>query len=112
MAVQPGKRPAGSVRRVLLKLSGEALAESGSGIDAQRLSALAAEIRALVDGGGQLAVVLGGGNLLRGAALQTVGMDRVTADHMGMLATIMNGLAFRDLLERSGVAAEVFSGTR
>lgn len=102
-------RPGGSARRVLLKLSGEALAQSGSGIDPQRLNAMAAEIAAVVADGVQLAVVLGGGNLLRGAALQAAGMDRVTADHMGMLATIMNGLAFRDLLERSSVAAQVFS---
>jgi uridylate kinase len=105
------------LRRALLKLSGEALAPPGSsgkpgppepagfGIDPGFVRGLAVEIRSLIEAGGQLAVVLGGGNLFRGAALQAAGMDRVTADQMGMLATIMNGLAFRDLLARSGVPA-------
>ncbi len=99
--------------RVLLKLSGEALApgeESGGfGIDPEILDDLAAEIAGLMAAGGQLAVVLGGGNLFRGAALQAAGMDRVTGDHMGMLATIMNGLAFRDLLIRRGIGAILLS---
>lgn len=103
---QTPSRPA---HRLLLKLSGEALGAGGSGIDPQCLQAMAVEIRALLRDGGQLAVVLGGGNLLRGAALQASGMDRVTADHMGMLATVINGLAFRDLLKRNGVPAEIFS---
>ena len=101
------------MRRVLLKLSGEALSPGGDaggfGIDPEILDQMAAEIGALVAAGGQLAVVLGGGNLFRGAALQAAGMDRVTGDHMGMLATIMNGLAFRDLLERRGIDAALFS---
>lgn len=101
------------MRRVLLKLSGEALSPGGEsggfGIDPGILEEMAAEIGALMAAGGQLAVVLGGGNLFRGAELQAAGMDRVTGDHMGMLATIMNGLAFRDLLERRGIAAALFS---
>jgi uridylate kinase len=101
------------VRRVLLKLSGEALspgAEAGGfGIDPDILEQMATEIGGLMAAGGQLAVVLGGGNLFRGAALQAAGMDRVTGDHMGMLATIMNGLAFRDLLDRRGIDAVLFS---
>lgn len=100
-----------SGQRFVLKLSGEALAPEagGFGIDPQTLDDMAAEIGRLRAAGGQLAVVLGGGNLFRGAALQAAGMDRVTGDHMGMLATIMNGLAFRDLLKRRGVTASLFS---
>ena len=100
---------------MLLKLSGEALAPGGSdsaagfGIDPEVLKALTREIQSLLKAGGQLAVVLGGGNLFRGAALQAAGMDRVTGDQMGMLATIMNGLAFKDLLTRSGTGAVLFS---
>jgi len=99
---------------VLLKLSGEALAPTstdagGFGIDPEILEGLAGEMAGLLAAGGQLAVVLGGGNLFRGAALQAAGMDRVTGDHMGMLATIMNGLAVRDLLTRRGLAVSLFS---
>ncbi len=102
------------MRRVLLKLSGEALAPrssaaGGFGIDPEILEALAREMQGLVASGGQLAVVLGGGNLFRGAQLQAAGMDRVTGDQMGMLATIMNGMAFRDLLRRRGLDAALFS---
>ncbi|MEM8767491.1 MAG: UMP kinase [Pseudomonadota bacterium] len=101
------------MRRVLLKLSGEALADSGAdggfGISPAILDALAEEMAGLLKAGGELAVVLGGGNLFRGAALQAAGMDRVTGDHMGMLATIMNGLAFKDLLKRRGVPVALFS---
>ena len=98
------------MRRLLLKLSGEALAgEAGWGIDPSIVARLCGEIAAVVRGGVQVGLVLGGGNLFRGAALQAAGLDRVTGDHMGMLATVMNGLAFRDLLRRAGVAAEVFT---
>lgn len=96
--------------RLLLKLSGEALAGSeGFGIDPAILTSLALEIRSYVDAGGELGIVLGAGNLLRGATLERSGMDRVTADHMGMLATVMNALAFRDLLRQNQQPAEVFS---
>ena len=98
------------MRRLLLKLSGEALAGSeGFGIDPAVLTRLAIEIRELVRNGGQLGVVLGAGNLMRGATLERAGMDRVTADHMGMLATVMNALAFRELLVQNEQPAEVFS---
>jgi len=98
------------LRRLLLKLSGEALAGSeGFGIDPAVLTKLALEIRDLVSNGGELGIVLGAGNLMRGATLERAGMDRVTADHMGMLATVMNALAFRDLLCQNNQPAEVFS---
>jgi len=97
--------------RLLLKLSGEALAAgSAGGIDAHRLARLAAEISKARELGARIAVVLGAGNLFRGAGLAAAGMDRVTADHMGMLATCMNGLALRDALTRHGVPAGIWSG--
>ena len=97
--------------RLLLKLSGEALAGGAAGgIDPTILARLAAQIRAATQLGARIAVVLGGGNLFRGRALAEAGMDRVTADHMGMLATCMNGLAMRDTLVRHGVPARVWSG--
>lgn len=96
--------------RLLLKLSGEALASpDGGAIDPALLAGLAAEIAAFVAAGGQLGIVLGGGNLLRGATLAKSGVDRITADHMGMLATIMNGLACRDILLRESVPTTLFS---
>ena len=96
--------------RLLLKLSGEALASAAGGaIDPRVVDGMAAEIAAFVATGGQLAVVLGGGNLLRGAVLARSGVDRITADHMGMLATIMNGLAFRDILLRKGVPCALYA---
>ncbi len=97
-------------KRVLLKLSGEALiGEEGFGIDPKVLDRMALEIGQLVGIGIQVGLVLGGGNLFRGAALNAAGMDRVTGDHMGMLATVMNGLAMRDALERSSIATRVMS---
>ena len=97
--------------RLLLKLSGEALAGGAAGgIDAQVLDGLAARIGEARQLGARIAVVLGGGNLFRGARLAEVGIDRVTADHMGMLATCMNGLALRDALARHGVPARAWSG--
>ncbi len=96
--------------RLLLKLSGEALAgPDGDPIHTAGVAGLVQEIRELVASGGQLAVVLGGGNLLRGASLAQQGVDRISADHMGMLATIMNGIAFRDALQRGGVRAALFA---
>ncbi|MAA64473.1 MAG: UMP kinase [Alteromonadaceae bacterium] len=97
-------------KRVLLKLSGEALmGEQDFGIDPKVLDRMALEIGALIGIGVQVGLVIGGGNLFRGAALSAVGMDRVTGDHMGMLATMMNGLAMRDALERSNIRTRVMS---
>src|ERR1700741_5142161 len=96
--------------RVLLKLSGEALTGSADfGIDPKVLDRMAVEIGQLVEIGVQVGLVIGGGNLFRGAALSAAGMDRVTGDHMGMLATVMNALAMRDALERSNIPALVMS---
>ena len=100
-------------KRILLKLSGEALMGSADyGIDPAVISRLAVEVRDIRDAGCQVGLVIGGGNIFRGAGLASAGMDRVTADHMGMLATIMNGLALQDALERLGVFARVMSGMR
>ncbi|MBC7193267.1 UMP kinase [Marinobacter sp.] len=97
-------------KRVLLKLSGEALmGEHEFGIDPKVLDRMALEIGALIGIGVQVGLVIGGGNLFRGAALNAAGMDRVTGDHMGMLATVMNGLAMRDALERSSIRTRVMS---
>ncbi|KXS52860.1 MAG: uridylate kinase [Marinobacter sp. T13-3] len=94
----------------LLKLSGEALiGEHEFGIDPKVLDRMALEIGALIGIGVQVALVIGGGNLFRGAALNAAGLDRVTGDHMGMLATVMNGLAMRDALERSNIRTRVMS---
>lgn len=103
-------RTAPVYRRILLKLSGEALAgESAFGIDPAVLDRMAAEIGELVGVGVQVGVVVGGGNLFRGAALQAAGLDRVTGDHMGMLATVMNALALDDALRRAGLRGRVMS---
>ena len=97
-------------KRVLIKLSGEALQGEGEfGIDPRVLDRMALEIGQLVGIGVQVGLVIGGGNLFRGAALNAAGMDRVTGDHMGMLATVMNGIALRDALERAGVKTRVMS---
>jgi uridylate kinase len=97
-------------KRILLKLSGEALTgKEAFGIDPAILDRMALEIGQLVGIGVQVGLVIGGGNLFRGAALQTAGLDRVTGDHMGMLATVMNALAMRDALERSNIATQVMS---
>src|SRR5690625_2891157 len=88
-------------KRILLKLSGEELMGSeGFGIDPKVLDKMALEIGQLVGIGVQVGLVVGGGNLFRGAALSTAGLNRVTGDHMGMLATVMNALALRDALDR------------
>ncbi|RMF16336.1 MAG: UMP kinase [Gammaproteobacteria bacterium] len=97
-------------KRVLLKLSGEALmGDQSFGIDPKVLNRMALEIGQLIGIGVQVGLVIGGGNLFRGQALQEAGMDRVTGDHMGMLATVMNGLAMRDALERSNISTRVMS---
>ena len=103
-----GRQP--RYKRILLKLSGEALMGSEDfGIDPKVLDRMALEVGQLVGIGVQVGLVIGGGNLFRGAALSAAGMDRVTGDHMGMLATVMNGLAMRDALERSNIPALVMS---
>ncbi|MFV0447501.1 MAG: UMP kinase [Vibrio sp.] len=97
-------------QRILLKLSGEALqGEEGFGIDPAVLDRMAQEVKELVELGVQVGVVIGGGNLFRGAGLAKAGMNRVVGDHMGMLATVMNGLAMRDALHRAYVNARVMS---
>ncbi len=97
-------------KRILLKLSGEALMGGESlGIDPRILDRMALEIGQLVGIGVQVGLVIGGGNLFRGASLHAAGMDRVTGDHMGMLATVMNALAMRDALERSNISSAIMS---
>lgn len=97
-------------KRILLKLSGEALTGAENyGIDPKILDLMALEVGQLIGIGVQVGLVVGGGNLFRGAALQKAGLDRVTGDHMGMLATVMNALALRDALERSNIATQVMS---
>lgn len=90
--------------RVLLKLSGEALMGSGNyGIDPNRLSAYASEIKSVVDSNAQVAIVIGGGNIYRGMRAEKMGIDRVQGDYMGMLATVINGMALQAALEGIGV---------
>lgn len=97
-------------KRVLLKLSGEALMGSqDSGIDPEILNRVAGEISELVELGVEVGVVIGAGNIFRGQALAEAGMDRVTGDHMGMLATVMNCLALQDAIERVGPSCRVMS---
>lgn len=97
-------------KRILLKLSGEALmGDAPFGIDPNTLNRLATEIKILIDAGAEIALVVGGGNLFRGAALAESGMERVTGDHMGMLATVMNALAMQDAIEKIGIPVRVMS---
>jgi len=99
--------------RILVKLSGEALIGGADyGIDPAVLKRIAGELQEIVGLGVQLAVVIGGGNIFRGAGLARAGMDRVAADHMGMLATVMNALAMQDALESLGLYARVMSAIR
>jgi len=97
-------------KRVLLKISGEALsAESRSTVNGEVLDNLAHEIRQVADLGVQVAVVVGGGNILRGVQASAAGVDRVSADHIGMLATVINSLALQDVMERKGIPVRVQS---
>ena len=99
--------------RILLKLSGEALmGDEPYGIDPKVLGRLADEIIEVVRAGVQVGVVIGGGNIFRGAGLAAAGMDRVTGDHMGMLATVMNALAMQDAIEKRNVVARVMSAIK
>lgn len=96
--------------RVLLKLSGEVLAGSeGFGIDADKVYSLAAEIAEVAKSGLQIGLVVGGGNIFRGVSAAAKNMDRVTGDHMGMLATVINSLALQDALEKAGVPTRVMT---
>ncbi|WKZ56801.1 MAG: UMP kinase [Bdellovibrionota bacterium] len=97
-------------RRILLKLSGEILAgDRGFGISPEVVSALCREVKEVHDLGTQIGVVIGGGNIIRGAQAGSQGLDRVTGDYMGMLATVMNALAIQDALERQGVPTRVMT---
>ncbi|HEY8051737.1 MAG: UMP kinase [Steroidobacterales bacterium] len=99
--------------RILVKLSGEALMGGGDyGIDPAVIKRIGGELQEIVEMGVQVAAVIGGGNIFRGAGLARAGMDRVAADHMGMLATVMNALAMQDALEGLGMHARVMSAIR
>lgn len=96
--------------RILLKLSGEALAgDKGHGISLDVLNTISNEVKELIEMGVEVAIVIGGGNIHRGVAGATVGMDRTTSDHMGMLATVINSLALQDSMERHGVNTRVLT---
>jgi len=102
-----------SYRRVLLKLSGEALMGGcAHGIEPEVIQRVAGEIRTVNASGVQIGLVIGGGNLVRGAGMASRGMDRVTGDHMGMLATVINALALQDALEKAGASCRVMSALR
>jgi uridylate kinase len=97
-------------KRVLLKLSGEALmGEDAFGINRETIERMVDDIKSVVDLGVELAVVIGGGNIFRGVALGASGMDRATADYMGMMATVMNAMALQDAMRRAGIEARVQS---
>jgi uridylate kinase len=103
-------KPKAKFRRILLKLSGEALmGNKDYGIDSSTVDYIAKEIRGTVESGVQVAVVIGGGNIFRGVEATTKGMERVSADNMGMLATVINALALQNALERVGVHTRVQS---
>ncbi len=107
------KDKAPGYRRVLVKMSGEALMGSEDyGIESAMLKRIAGEVREARELGVEVAIVIGGGNIFRGAGLARTGMDRVTADHMGMLATVMNSLALQDALESVGIHTRVMSAIR
>jgi uridylate kinase len=98
-------------KRILVKLSGEALmGQSDFGIDPNIVTNMVSELKGLITAGAQLGVVVGGGNMFRGAGLATAGLDRVTGDHMGMLATVMNALVLKDSMLQLGIKASVMSG--
>ena len=102
--------PTPAFKRILLKISGEALAANqGFGVETARIHSIAAELSDVHKLGIQLAIVVGGGNFFRGVAQQAKDMDRVSADHMGMLATVINALALQDALEKQGVYTRVMS---
>jgi uridylate kinase len=99
--------------RVLLKISGEALAgERGFGFDFDTIARIADEIQKVVRAGADVGLVIGGGNIVRGSQLSRMGMDRVSADYMGMLGTVINALAVQDILERKGMETRVMTAIR
>ena len=111
MADKPPVKP--RYKRVLIKLSGEALMGDGEfGIDPGVLTRIAIEVKQMAAVGVEVSMVIGGGNMLRGAGLAAAGMDRVTADHMGMLATVINALALQDALERQHLFCRVMSAIK
>ena len=100
-------------KRILLKLSGEALAgDAGFGIDPKVLDRMSLEFKQTIELGVQVGMVIGGGNLFRGALLNAAGLERVTGDHMGMLATVINAMALQDKLEQYGIHTRVMSAIR
>jgi uridylate kinase len=108
VAADAASQPA--YRRIVLKLSGEALAgNQGYGVDPAVLGRIGAEVREVINLGVQVAIVIGGGNIFRGLAASAGGMDRSTADYMGMLATVINALALQDALEKAGCQTRVLS---
>ncbi len=99
--------------RVLLKLSGEALAgDKGTGFDFDTIHRLADEVKSVLETGATVGLVIGGGNIVRGSLLSKMGMDRVNADYMGMLGTVINALAVQDILERRGIDTRVMTAIR
>jgi uridylate kinase len=103
-----GSLPQPAFRRIVLKLSGEALSgEDGFGIDPDQADFIARKVKQIVDLGVQVALIIGGGNLWRGSTGVERGMEQATADHMGIIATVMNGLALQDALQRQGVITRV-----
>ena len=99
-----------SYRRILLKLSGEALSSGSQNIDSEMLKKVVSIVQSVVDLGVEIAIVVGGGNLYRGASLSQEGMNKITGDHIGMLATVMNSLALSDAFERNKIPSVVMSG--
>ena len=99
-----------SYRRILLKLSGEALSSSGNNIDSEMLKKVVSIVQSALDLGVEIAIVIGGGNIYRGASLSEEGMNKITGDHIGMLATVMNALALSDAFERNKIPSTVMSG--
>ena len=99
-----------SYRRILLKLSGEALSNSSQNLDPEMLKKVVSIVQSALDLGVEIAIVVGGGNLYRGASLSAEGMNKITGDHIGMLATVMNALALSDAFERNKISTLVMSG--
>src|SRR5690242_12883214 len=102
--------PETSFKRILLKLSGEALQGAGEyGVDPDQLDVVAKQVHAIADRGVEVAVVVGAGNIYRGMSGAAAGMDRATADYMGMIATVLNAIALQDAIERQGTHTRVLS---